>query len=154
MQTSYPDSTSTRTVYDDLGRVQFSISARGITNAFGYDSGRPSGECHQWTRNRRPNVSSSASTRTGTNSTSRTRAGAVTTNVFDALNRQVQVLYPDGTKASSGFDAAGRRVADTNQDGIVTLFGYDGAGRLISVTNAVGKPSRPSPATITMRWAT
>ena len=37
VQTIYPDSTSTRTVYDDLGRVQFSISARGITNAFGYD---------------------------------------------------------------------------------------------------------------------
>jgi len=65
--------------------------------------------------------------------------GIVTTNIFDALNRQAQVLYPDGTKTSSGFDTASRRVAETNQDGTVTLFGYDGAGRLIAVTNALGK---------------
>ena len=32
----------------------------------------------------------------------------VTTNVFDALNRQVQVFYPDGTKTSTAYDAATR----------------------------------------------
>jgi YD repeat-containing protein len=64
--------------------------------------------------------------------------GRSATNVFDALNRALQVLYSDGTKTSTGFDAGGRRVAETNQDTVVTRFGYDGVGRLTAVTNAYG----------------
>ena len=65
--------------------------------------------------------------------------GRVTTNVFDVLNRQVQMQYPDRTKTLTGYDSVGRRVAETNQDQIISLFGYDGAGRLTAVTNAFGK---------------
>ena len=67
---------------------------------------------------------------------------AVTTNVFDCLNRVIEMDYADGTKSMSGFDEVGRRIAQTNQDGIVTRFGYDGAGRLVSVTNAFGQPEQ------------
>jgi RHS repeat-associated protein len=63
--------------------------------------------------------------------------GRVTTNVYDALNRQVEVLYADGTKTLTRYDADGRKVAATNQDNIVTWFAYDAAGRLIAVTNAL-----------------
>ena len=62
--------------------------------------------------------------------------GRVTTSVYDVLNRQMQVVYPDGTQTETAYDADGRKVAATNQDGVVTQFGYDGAGRLVSVTNA------------------
>ena len=40
----------------------------------------------------------------------------VTTNVFDVLNRQVQVQYPDGTKTLTGYDNAGRRVKGSSPE--------------------------------------
>src|SRR5262249_42689969 len=64
--------------------------------------------------------------------------GIVTTNIFDSINRVIEIDYPDKTKTQSRYDASGRQVAETNQDGIVTFFEYDGVGRLTSVTNAFG----------------
>ncbi len=66
----------------------------------------------------------------------------VVTNVFDALNRHRQTLFPDGTRVSTAYDAAGRRIAETNQDNLVTRYGYDGLGRLASVTNALSQVTR------------
>jgi RHS repeat-associated protein len=134
----YPDNTSTRTIYDDLGRIRFAVDARGTTNAFGYDpADRSVAVTNGW------GTSIAITNLYGFDANGNeiyltNTLGRVTTNVFDALNRRVQVLYPDGTKTSVAFDIAGRRVAETNQDNIVTLFGYDGS-RLISVTNAFGK---------------
>jgi RHS repeat-associated protein len=65
-----------------------------------------------------------------------------TTNIYDALNRQVQVLYPDGTTSETGYDADGRSVTQTNQDNIWTHFAYDGAGKLIAVTNVLNEVTR------------
>ena len=62
-----------------------------------------------------------------------------TTNVFDVLNRQVQMQYPDGTATSTIYDTDGRRIAGVDQAGITNGFGYDGAGRLTTVTNALSK---------------
>jgi RHS repeat-associated protein len=137
VETIYPDGTTNGTVYDDLGRVTKTIDARGTITAFAYDAA-----------GRRLTVTNAFGTAVamtnfygydadGNQITLTDSLSHTTTNVFDALNRQVQTLYPDGTASSTGYDAAGRRVAGTNQDGIVTEFGYDGAGRLTSVTNAL-----------------
>jgi RHS repeat-associated protein len=58
--------------------------------------------------------------------------------VFDALNRQVRMIYPDTTAESDVYDALARKVASTNQAGIVTRFGFDAVGHLTAVTNAFG----------------
>jgi RHS repeat-associated protein len=134
-QTIFPDTTTNATVYDDLGRVKFSIDARGVTNAFGYDAaGRRVALTNAWgtsaTMTSLYGFDANGNQVYFTNS-----LGRITTNIFDALNRQVQVLCPDGTKVSTGFDAVGRRVAVTNQDGIISRFGYDGLSRLLSATN-------------------
>ena len=136
--TIYPDFTTNTTVYDDLGRVRFTIDPRGITNAFGYDRagqriavtnafGTPVQAVYGYGYDERGNQIYFTNA-----------LGRVTTNVYDALNRLVEVWYPDGTKTLTGYDGAGRRVAESNQDNIVTLFGYDGIGRLVAVTNALG----------------
>ena len=140
--TIWPDGTADQTIYDDLNRVRLTIDPRGITNAFGYDAaGRCVAVTNAW--------GTPASTTTfhgfdarGNLIYSTNALGRVTTNIFDPLNRQIQVLFPDGTRISKGYDALGRRVAETNQDLIVTRFGFDGVGRLIAVTNAFGKPEQ------------
>ena len=142
IQTIYPDNTTNITVYDDVGRVRFSVDARGTTNAFGFDlAGRRVAVTNAWGTSV-ATVSLYGFDANGNQITFTDANNHTTTNVFDALNRQVQVQFPDGTKTSTGYDAAGRRVAETNQDGIVTLFGNDGGGKLISVTNAFGKPEQ------------
>ena len=133
--TVYADNATSTTIYDGVGRVAQTIDARGTITAFAYDAA-----------GRRLAVTNAVGTTVantnfytydpnGNQLTFTDANGHTTTNVFDALNRQIQVQCPDGTKTSTGYDADGRRVAQTNQDTIVTLFGYDGAGRLISVTN-------------------
>jgi RHS repeat-associated protein len=137
VQTIYPDNTTNRTVYDDVGRVAQTIDARGAVTAFNYDAaGRRLAVTNAVGIAGLETVSSYAYDANGNQITFTDGLGHTTTNVFDALNRQVAVDYPDGTKTLTGYDADGRRVAATNQDTIVTLFGYDGAGRLTSVTNA------------------
>jgi RHS repeat-associated protein len=134
-QTIFPDTTSSLTVYDDLGRVASSVDARGTTTAFGYDvAGRRVAVTNAWVTSVQM-TNGFAFDPNGNQITSTDALGRTTTNVFDTLNRVVQVLYPDGTKTATGYDSVGRRVAQTNQDRIVTLFGYDGAGRLVVVTN-------------------
>lgn len=139
VETIYPDNTTNATVYDGVGRVAQTVDGRGIVTAFAYDAA-----------GRRLAVTNAFGTSTaminlysydanGNEVTFTDGLAHTTTNVFDELNRQVQVFYPDGTHSSTGYDAAGRRVAETNQDGIFTLYGYDGAGRLTLVTNALNK---------------
>jgi YD repeat-containing protein len=122
--------------------VPFSVDARGITTAFGYDvAGRRVAVTNAWgALGALTNLF--AYDENGNQVRATDSLGRTTTNVFDALNRQTQVLYPDLTKMQTGYDSAGRRVAETNQEGIVTLLGYDGAGRLTAVTNALGKPEQ------------
>jgi RHS repeat-associated protein len=139
-QTIFPDNASTRTIYDSLGRVQFSVDARGTTNAFGYDvAGQRVAVTNAWGVSTVQMTNGFIFDANGNQITATDALGRTTTNVFNALNRLVQVSYADGTKMATGYDSVGRRVAETNQDGIITRFGYDGTGRLTSVTNAFGK---------------
>jgi RHS repeat-associated protein len=135
--TIYADLSTSRTIYDGVGRVQYTVDALGYTTAFGYDA---AGERIAVTNASGTSVAQtnlSGFDLNGNQITSTDSLDRVTTNVYDALNRQVEVLYADGTKTSTGYDADGRKVAATNQDTIVTWFAYDGAGRLTAVTNAL-----------------
>ena len=136
--TTLADGATNGSVFDDVGRVVRSVDSRGVASAFGYDSA-----------GRRTSVTNALGTaqqsvyrygfdENGNQLWALDPSGVGTTNVFDPLNRQVEIRFADGTKKLTGFDAGGRRVAETNQDSIVTLSGFDGAGRLTSVTNAFG----------------
>ncbi len=134
----YPDSATSATIYDDVGRVAQTIDARGTITVFAYDA---AGRRLAVTNAVGTSCASSSSYGYDANGNQITFTDAnnhTITNVFDALNRQVQVQYPDGTITGTSYDAAGRRIAQTNQAYITTGFGYDGAGRLTSVTNALG----------------
>jgi YD repeat-containing protein len=137
--TIYPDGATSATVYDALGRVAETVDACGVVTAFEYDTaGRKIavtnavGTAVQSTNIYTYDQNGNQITFTDANNHS-------TTKVYDALNRQVQVQYQDGTASETVYDADGRSIAQTNQDKIVTLFGYDGAGRLVAVTNALGQ---------------
>lgn len=138
VQTVFADGTTNRMVFDDLGRVRFSVDAKGVTNAFSYD-----------VAGRRTTLTNALGTaqqavyrygfdENGNQVWSLAPSGAGTTNVFDELNRLVEVRFANGTHELTGFDAAGRRIAEINEDTVTNLFGFDGAGRLTSVTNALG----------------
>ncbi len=134
----YPDSATSATIYDDVGRVAQTIDARGTITVFTYDA---AGRRLAVTNAVGTSCASSSSYGYDANGNQITFTDAnnhTTTNVFDALNRQVQVQYPDGTITGTSYDAAGRRIAQIDQANITTGFGYDGAGRLTSVTNALG----------------
>jgi RHS repeat-associated protein len=136
--TVFADSTTNRTVLDDLGRVKFSIDATGVTNAPGYNAvGQRTSQTNAF-GTAQQTVYRFGFDENGNEIWSLQPGGTGITNVFDALNRQVEMRFADGTKKFTGYNAAGQRVAETNQDSIITLFGIDGAGRLACVTNAFG----------------
>jgi RHS repeat-associated protein len=136
-QTIYPDNTTNSTMYDGVGRVAQSIDARSIVTAYSYDAaGRRLAVTNAFGITGVQNVSSYTYDPNGNQITFTDANNHTTTNVFDALNRQIRTLYPNSTTNSVVYDADGRKVAQTNQDGVVTLSGYDGTGRLTTVTNA------------------
>ncbi|HLX69591.1 MAG TPA: LamG-like jellyroll fold domain-containing protein [Verrucomicrobiae bacterium] len=138
--TIYPDNTTNTTRYDGVGRVAQTVDPRGTITAFAYDAaGRRLAVTNAVGISGIQNISSYTYDANGNQITFMDANSHITTNVFDALNRQIRTLYPDGTTNSVVYDADGRRVAQTNQNQIATLFGYDGAGRLTSVTNALNQ---------------
>ena len=143
VETIYPDGATNATVYDDVGRVARSIDARGTITANGYDvAGRRIAVTNAFGISGIVNTNFYSYDANGNQITFTDADGHTTTNVFDPLNRQVQVQYPDGTATETVYDRDGRTVAQTNQDRLATLFGYDGAGRLVAVTNALDQVTR------------
>jgi RHS repeat-associated protein len=138
VETIYPDGATNATIYDDLGRVAKTIDARGTITATAYDAaGRRTAVTNAFGTSVQ-SISSYGYDANGNQTTFTDANNHTTTNVYDTLNRQVQIQYPDGTTAETVYDGDGRSIAQTNQDGIANLFGYDGVGRIIAVTNAVG----------------
>jgi RHS repeat-associated protein len=138
MQTTFQDTTTSTTFYDDLGRVKFTVDSRGITNAFGYDvAGRRLAFTNAWGTSIQI-TNGFGFDQNGNQVILTDGLGRSITNVFDALNRQTQVQYPDNTFVLTVFDSGGRPTWLTNQDLLVTRFAYDGLGRLLAVTNGLG----------------
>ena len=137
-QTVFPDGTSNHTVLDDLGRVRFTVDAKGITNAFGYDlTGRRVAVTNGFGTPQQM-VYGLGFDANGNQIYSIDPSGVGATNIFDPLNRQVEARFADGTHKTTVFDAVGRKIAEGNQDSITNLFDNDGLGRLTAVTNAFG----------------
>lgn len=137
--TIYADGSTNATVYDGVGRVQYSIDARGTTNAFGYDA---AGQQLAVTNGFGASVSNVMTYQYDLNGNRTVMTDGLnhsTTNVYDALNRAVAILFQDGTTQVSVYDKLGRKIAQTDQAANTTLFGYDALGRLTSVTNALNK---------------
>jgi RHS repeat-associated protein len=71
--------------------------------------------------------------------------GRTTKYVFDAADRLIETIHPDGTPATDSdnprttqqYDDAGRLEAVMDERNHVTTYGYDAADRQISVTNAL-----------------
>jgi RHS repeat-associated protein len=140
--TTYADGTISTTVYDGVGRVAQTIDARGTVTGFNYDAA-----------GRRLAVTNAVGTSVavtnfysydanGNQITFTDSLGHTTTNFYDALNRQTNVTFADGTRQITIYDAAGRRIAQTDQATNTTGFAYDGAGRLTAVTNALNQVTR------------
>jgi RHS repeat-associated protein len=141
--TIYADNSTSTTVYDSVGRVAQTIDPRGTITAFAYDvAGRRLAVTNAFGITGIQSVSSYSYDNNGNQITFTDANHHTTTNVFDSINRQVQVEYPNGTTTFTVYDADSRSVIQTNQDRLATWFGYDGVGRLIAVTNALGQVTR------------
>ncbi len=56
-------------------------------------------------------------------------AGNKTTFVFDALNRETQMIDPLGNSATYAYDKASRLTSTTDRNGRVRNLGYDNDSR-------------------------
>ncbi len=126
-----------QTVYDLLGKVQYSIDALGRVTEHQYDSRgflsktiHPDGTFEQF-----------AYDADGRRTSSVDRAGRGTSYEFDALGRLVRAVFADGATNGTAYDAAGQVSRSMDARGTITAFGYDAAGRRIVVTNAFGVAS-------------
>ncbi len=63
----------------------------------------------------------------------------ISSAVYDAFGRAVQVTDPNGAVRSTAYDRAGRTIASTDALGQTTSYTYDGRGNTLTVTNRNGK---------------
>jgi RHS repeat-associated protein len=63
---------------------------------------------------------------------------ATTTNIYDAENRVIQTVHPNGGTNTTIYNANGRQQATIDALGRTNSFGYNSQGRLIYTTNADG----------------
>lgn len=83
------------------------------------------------------------------------RAGRVTSQTYDALDRLTKVTYADGKFVENGYEAAGRLTSVTQPDptgardangvslrGPVTTYAYDEPGNKVSQTDALNRITR------------
>ena len=136
--TILPDNTTNPTVYDGLGRVQFSVDGRGVTNASGYNcAGQRTSLTNAWGTAQQA-IWLSGFDANGNQIYTIGPNGVGTTNLLDALNRQFATVFASGSGITNLFDTAGNKIGQVNQDGITNLFGVNGLGALVAVTNAFG----------------
>jgi len=122
-------------VYDEVGRLDQSIDARGHATTFGYDdSGRRTTITDALNQ-----VTLTAYDAAGNQVALTDPRGNTTAFVYDAGNRLTRTIAPDATFRTTGYDALGRRTSETDESGRVTQFGYDALGRLTTVTDALNQ---------------
>jgi len=145
--------TTTYTFYDAVGRVQYSVSARGAVTQNIYDAAgrltntlvytayvynpllgapQPTGPCQS---------TSYTFDADGNQITVTDSAGHTTTSVYDSADRLKEVDYPSGGGTVSQFtyyDGLGRKIQQTDEAGVSTAYTYDFRGLLTSVTLAFG----------------
>jgi RHS repeat-associated protein len=152
--------TATRTFYDDLGRVRFSVDARTNVTASLYDAvgRRTNSLVYMCSSSLVANVSDAMTTSglaylLGTvvpdQSTSYTydpngnqlsftdTLGRTTTSVYDDANRLMETDYPDAGQGKRShfttYDGLGQRVQEMDENGVLTKYQYDFRGLLTCV---------------------
>ena len=144
----------TRTVYDNLGRVHFSMDNRGTVTEHFYDAlGRATNIAVYTAYTVAPLTGTIAPTGAHTDTRygydangnriwTEDANGNHTDFEFDLLNRPTITRFPAVGSDSNArpfkvtlYDALGRRSKEVDEAGVITAFGYDLLGRLTAVTN-------------------
>lgn len=134
----YPDGTSTRTVFNDIGKPAVSIDQLGRQTVREYDElGRVKRVIYADGTSEANAFDVEGRLLATTN-----RLGQVTQFRYDSVGRMVSSIAPDGSSGTNWFNLAGQVMASTDPRGNSTFFVYDIAGRTVAVTNAVGQVSR------------
>jgi RHS repeat-associated protein len=132
-KTTYPDNSTTQTVYNAIGKQAKTIDQLGRETSYEYDSqGRLTTTIY-------PDGTSESSTydAEGRRLTSTDRGGRVTSYEYDALGRLVKTTHPGGAFETTTYDAAGQVKETGDALGHVTKYTYDKAGRREKVTDAL-----------------
>ena len=152
--------TTTRSFYDIVGRVEYSVDARGNVTENVYDiAGRRAASIFYTAYVFDPAQAGAAIPQPGGlgetntfaydangNQTSVTdAAGRATTSVYDAGNRVVEVIFPAASgsgvsRRTTIYDGLGQKVRETDEANVATAYAYDLRGSLSSVTVADGTP--------------
>ena len=133
VKTTYPDNTTTSTIYDELGKAVGQVDQKGRDTGTLYDNlGRPATvnypdqttQITQYDADGRP-------------VTVTDRGGRNTVTNYDELGRAIGVVYlGGGGSTSTAYDDLGRVTATTDENQHTTTYSYDDAGRRTGVTDA------------------
>ncbi len=135
IQTTNPDGSTTKTVYNSLGQPSQTIDPLGHVTQYSYDdSARLVGKIY-------PDGTSDSFgyDAEGRKISATDRAGRATTYDYDALGRLTRTTYSDGTSLQNVYDLMGQLTQTVDPLGHVTRYAYDDASRRTSVTNALNQ---------------
>ncbi len=123
--------------FDSAGDVLSSTDPAGATRAYTYD---PSGNVTSITdaAGDRKTYTYDANGNRLTDSIARTTPSGpqtlTTQNVFDAQNRCIKTIFPDGSSKQIQYNALGKLSAVIDELGRETTYSYDNAGRQIGIS--------------------
>ncbi|MGB0743337.1 MAG: LamG-like jellyroll fold domain-containing protein [Opitutales bacterium] len=155
------DFTVTESIYDSIGRVEFTVDAVGNLTQNIYDDACACAGRLKATRSFPDPGDTSTYLETsylydenGNQRFVTDPKGNVTEFVYDAYNRLVQTNHPKTaehgtTNTRTEYDALGRRVATLDEEGKRTEFSYDALGRLLEV-----RQEHPTENWSTGNWTT
>jgi RHS repeat-associated protein len=134
ISTSWPDGSTTGTVYNAIGQISEAINALGRRTNFTYDElGRQASTLYP-----DGTADSRAYDAEGRIVAMTDRGGRVTAFLYDSLGRPTSATLPDGASTTSRYDKAGNLVAFVDARGNTTSYVYDATGRRTHAIDAVG----------------
>ena len=116
-----PEQTVTLVRYDGFGYITNVVDALNNATAYTYDANG--------------NISTQSRQRTLASGSKQT---LLTSNLYDAANRSIGVVEPDGFTNRVAFNSIGKTASTTNKQGVVTRFDYDARGSLTNTVFALG----------------
>jgi RHS repeat-associated protein len=134
-KTTYPDNSTTQTVYNSIGRQVTTIDALNHQTTYQYDN---DGRIAQ-TNYPDNTVELSVYDKNGNRTQFTDRTGVLTQYTYDLLNRLTQSSRGNSplTINKTSYDAIGQVLTTTDPDNNVTTYAYDDAGRRTTVTDAL-----------------
>jgi YD repeat-containing protein len=141
-KTTYPDLTTTRVVYNSIGRQSAMFDQLGRETTYEYDS------MGRLTKTTYPDTKFEESTydAEGRRLTSKDRAGRITRFDYDALGRLTSTTYVDNSSMITVYDSIGRVESTRDARGNVTGYEYDPncgcSGRRTKVIDAQGNETQ------------